>query len=156
MIIYTVLTKFYYNTQTYAASVALVVLIFIFYGLYSFSWTPLGTLYPVEILSYSLRANGMAAYSGFIYIASFFNTYIIPFAMKITWGFYLITAIWVMIECVIMYYYFPETKGMSMEEIEAIFDGEGFRDGFVAKNIEEVTSIRLQVVGEKNTAASKE
>lgn len=73
--------------------------------------------------------------------------------MRITWGFYLITAVWVIVECVIMYYYFPETKAMSMEEIEAIFDGEGFRNGFVAKNIEEVTNIGLQVVGEKQSSA---
>lgn len=40
-----------------------VAVMFLFQGFYSIAWTPLATLYPPEILNYSIRANGLAAHS---------------------------------------------------------------------------------------------
>jgi hypothetical protein len=37
-----------------------VAVMFLFQGFYSIAWTPLLTLYPPEILNYSIRANGVA------------------------------------------------------------------------------------------------
>ncbi|KAH8705908.1 general substrate transporter [Talaromyces proteolyticus] len=84
LIIYTILTKLYSGSDNTSASDASVFLIFFFFGAYSFVWTPLSALYPVEVLPYSLRAHGLAAYSCIVYLSAFFNVYIIPFAMSIT------------------------------------------------------------------------
>ncbi|THX28631.1 MFS general substrate transporter [Aureobasidium pullulans] len=81
LIIVSALTKQFSTTPTTASSSAQVVLIFLFYGAYSLVWTPLAYLYPLEVLSFSLRASGMASYNGLCYTAAFFNTYIIPYAM---------------------------------------------------------------------------
>lgn len=37
-----------------------VAVMFLFQGFYSVAWTPLLTLYPPEVLNYSIRANGVA------------------------------------------------------------------------------------------------
>lgn len=126
LLINAILTKFYLDAPTTGSSVGSVLMIFLFYGCYSLVWTPLAWIYPIEVLSYSLRANGLAAYSGALYLAAFFNTYAIPYAMEwSSWGFYLITALWCLVgEVVIIYFYFPETKGMTLEEVDRIFDGE--------------------------------
>ncbi|KAI5197858.1 hypothetical protein AUEXF2481DRAFT_37949 [Aureobasidium subglaciale EXF-2481] len=129
LIIVSVLTKQFATTTSQAASAAQVTLIFLFYRAYSLVWTPLAYLYPLEVLSFSLRANGMASYNGLCYLAAFFNTYIIPYAMRwSSWGFYLITALWCFVEVGIMWVYFPETKGMTLEEVDVVFDGTTHAD----------------------------
>ncbi len=43
-----------------ASSAATVAMIYIFQVVYSIGWTPLQALYPVEVLSFEMRAKGMA------------------------------------------------------------------------------------------------
>lgn len=43
-------------------SYATVAMMFLFMGCYSFGWTPLTVLYPVEVLNHSTRAVGMGMY----------------------------------------------------------------------------------------------
>jgi hypothetical protein len=97
-------------------------MIFLFFGAYSFSWTPLAVAYPVEVLSYSIRAKGMASMYFVGNIASFINLYVVPYMMKLSWGFYLICAGWDLFELVFMYFMFPETCGLSLEETDQLFD----------------------------------
>jgi hypothetical protein len=124
LIINAIFTKLYAGGDNSSASAAFVFLIFFFYGWYSLMWTPLSYLYPIEVLSYSIRANGLAVFNGACYLAAFFNTYVIPYATDWSgWAFYLISAFWCFIEVAVMYLYFPETKGMTLEEVDVIFDG---------------------------------
>ncbi|KAL1311461.1 hypothetical protein AAFC00_004406 [Neodothiora populina] len=124
LVIVGVLNAVYANKISTAGSAAQILMIFIFYGCYSLVWTPLAYLYPLEVLSFSLRASGMASYNGLCYLAAFFNTYIIPYAMEwSSWKFYIISAAWCLVEVAIMWFYFPETKAMTLEEVDIIFDG---------------------------------
>ncbi|KAM6506967.1 hypothetical protein FALCPG4_018779 [Fusarium falciforme] len=125
LIIMSVLTKIYGTEPTFSTSAAQVALIFLFYGAYSFVYTPLAILYPVEVLSYSLRANGLAFFNGVCFSTGFINTFAIPYAMEwSSWGFYLITAFWnLLFEIPIIYFYFPATEKRSLEEIDVIFEG---------------------------------
>ena len=47
-------------TGSKAASAATVAMVYIFQVCYSFGWTPMQALYPVEVLSFEMRAKGMA------------------------------------------------------------------------------------------------
>lgn len=125
LVIVAALTKVYGTSPTTASSAAQVAIIYLFYGAYSFVWTPLATLYPVEVLSYSMRANGLGFYNGVVYATAFVNTFVIPYAMIWSaWGFYLITAFWcLLIEVPIMYFYFPATENKTLEELDVIFEG---------------------------------
>ncbi|KAM0326349.1 hypothetical protein ACHAQA_006951 [Verticillium albo-atrum] len=125
LIIVAVLTKIYGGNPNLGSSAAQVAMIFLFYGVYSFVWTPLATLYPVEVLSYSMRANGLGFYNGVVYAMAFLNTFAIPYAMEwSSWGFYLITAFWnLLFEVPIIWFYFPATERKTLEEIDVIFEG---------------------------------
>lgn len=53
-------TSDYANTGSAASAKATVALIFIFGMVFSVGFTPLQALYPVEVLSFEMRAKGMA------------------------------------------------------------------------------------------------
>jgi Sugar (and other) transporter len=54
------------STGSKASSGACVAMIYIFQAVYSFGWTPLQALYPVEVLSFEMRAKGMAFSNMFV------------------------------------------------------------------------------------------
>lgn len=62
----TVSTSVQFNTQSKASSQATIAMVYIFQICYSFGWTPLQALFPVEVLSYEMRAKGMAFSSLFV------------------------------------------------------------------------------------------
>ncbi|KAG8354340.1 hypothetical protein FVEN_g7620 [Fusarium venenatum] len=156
LIIIAVLTKLYGNSPTTSTSAAQVALIFLFYGTYSFVWTPLATLYPVEVLSYSMRGNGLGFYSGVVYATAFLNTFAIPYAMEwSSWGFYLITAMWnLAFELPIMYFYFPSTERKTLEEIDIIF--EGIKHSNIDISVHDVMRRGVLVPGDKITTVEQE
>lgn len=51
-----------------ASSAGTVAMIYLFQVIYSFGWTPLQALYPVEVLSFEMRAKGMAFSNMFVTI----------------------------------------------------------------------------------------
>ncbi len=56
-----------------------------------------------------------------------FNQYVNPIALDaIAWKYYLVYCVWLVFEFIFCYFYIVETSGnKSLEEIAAIFDGEG-------------------------------
>ncbi|KAH6889331.1 hexose transporter-like protein [Thelonectria olida] len=98
--------------------------IFLFQGFYAFSITPMTSLYPTEVSNYKLRATGIAIFrmldSGFGLLASFCMAYAMA---DLGWKFYLINASWNLIFLGIAYFTFVETKGLTLEEISAKFEG---------------------------------
>lgn len=133
LIIFTILSKLYGGDSggNNAASSAMVFVIFLFLGVYSLVWSPASYIYPVEVLSYSVRANGMGWSNCFCYLAGLFITYVSPYGMRIPWLFYLINALFCFGASALMYVYFPETRGRTLEEIDEIFDGVRLEDKVV-------------------------
>ncbi|CAO3690688.1 unnamed protein product [Umbelopsis ramanniana] len=104
---------------------AFVVFIFIYYFFYDIAWSPLTIAYPVEILPFSIRAKGMALSSLAVNAALFFNSYVNPIALEaIGWKYYLVYVIWIVIELIVVYFFFVETSGYTLEELVVVFDGE--------------------------------
>jgi sugar porter (SP) family MFS transporter len=107
----------------HAASNATLGFIFIFGGVFSFCLTPLQALYPVEVLSYEMRAKGMAFSSLAVNASGLLNQFAWPVSLeKIGWKTYIIFVIWDAIQTVIMYFFLPETKNRTLEELDQIFE----------------------------------
>ncbi|GKT64250.1 lactose permease [Colletotrichum tofieldiae] len=105
-----------------AASQACLAMIFIFGSVYSVGITPLQALYPVEVLSFEMRAKGMAFSNLAVNAAGLLNQFAWPVSMeKIAWKTYIIFTIWDAIQTVVIYFYIPETKGRTLEELDHIF-----------------------------------
>ena len=87
--------------------------------------TPMQSLYPSEVLTYNSRAKGLA-YLGFMNNAvKVMNTYVPPIAItRSGWRFYLLYVIWDAFGVVVIYFFFVETRGWSLEEIENLFNAK--------------------------------
>lgn len=98
-----------------AASQASLAMIFIFGSIYSIGITPLQALYPVEVLSFEMRAKGMAFSSLAVNAAGLLNQFAWPVAMQdIGWMTYIVFTIWDAVQAVIIWMYLPETKGRTV------------------------------------------
>ncbi|XMA16517.1 hypothetical protein WAI453_009308 [Rhynchosporium graminicola] len=108
-----------------AAGYAVIALIFLYNAAYAFCWLYLVVGYPIEIAPYLWRARLWALTLLSIFISAFFNQYVNPIGLEnIGWKYYVYYDVWIAIEIVIIYFFFPETSGRTLEEIAVIFDGE--------------------------------
>ncbi|KAH6879481.1 sugar transporter [Thelonectria olida] len=111
------------TTGTGSIGLAVVPFLYIYYGFYDIAFTPLVVSYPAEIWPYQLRARGIALTQLSTYAAIFFNTFVNPIALEaIGWKYYIVFAVILVIVTVTIYFYYPETKGHSLEEMAVIFD----------------------------------
>jgi hypothetical protein len=83
------LSKMYAHNPTGASSALVygdVAVMFLFQRFYSIGWTPLLTLYPPEVLNYSIRANGVAGTSFALTAFTLVFVFIMPIGLNnITW-----------------------------------------------------------------------
>ncbi|KAK4144466.1 general substrate transporter [Dichotomopilus funicola] len=108
-------------TQVAAANTT-IAFIFIFGIVFSFGWTPLQSMYIAETLPTATRAKGTAVGNLASSIASTILQYASgPAFERIGYYFYLVFVFWDLIEGAIMYFYFPETKDRTLEELEEVF-----------------------------------
>lgn len=107
------------------ASYGVVVFIFLFGVLFSYGYTPLQALYPVECLNTQTRAKGVAVSNVCMAIAGVYNTFAPPVAMsRIGWRWYFFYIIWDIFEIVIIYFFFVETAGRTLEELDEAFSAK--------------------------------
>ncbi|KAF3902717.1 hypothetical protein AA313_de0202186 [Arthrobotrys entomopaga] len=105
-----------------SVSKAVLAWVYIFQICYSFGWTPMQALYPVEVLSFEMRAKGMAFSSLFTSVGLLANQFGVPVALtNIAWKTYIVFCIWCMIQAIIFYFIIPETKNRTLEELDDIF-----------------------------------
>jgi hypothetical protein len=107
-----------------AAGIVVLVFIFVYFFHYDIAYTPLLFGYPTEIFTYSLRAKGLTVNMLSIYGSLVVLSFVNPIALDaIGWRYYIVFCVILGFICVTVYFYFPETKGYSLEEIAEIFDG---------------------------------
>ncbi|KIJ56848.1 hypothetical protein M422DRAFT_40425 [Sphaerobolus stellatus SS14] len=95
---------------------------FFFNIVYSFAYTPLQGLYPVECLETTARAKGMSMYGVVVSLFGFINTYAGPIALRnIQYNYVFIFVGWDCVEALCWYLFGVETVGRSLEELEEVF-----------------------------------
>jgi len=114
------------DTGNQAAGIVVVVCLFTFFFHYDIAYTPLLMAYPAEIFPYSLRSKGLTctllSIYGSLVIAAFVN----PIGLEnIGWRYYIVFCCFLVVFLAVTYFFFPETRGHSLEEIAEIFDGPG-------------------------------
>lgn len=113
------------NNLAYGAIVS----IYLFGIFFAWGWTPLQTLYVVECLENSTRAKGSGLNVLCLNIAMIVNTYGISVGMeKIGWKLYLIYIAWMCVEIAVIFFFFVETAGKTLEELREIFDAPNPRN----------------------------
>lgn len=98
-----------------SAGTASLVFIFIFGAVYSVGFTPLQALYPVEVLSFEMRAKGMGFSGTAVAAANLVNQFAWPVALlKIGWKTYIFFTVWCAVQATVIYFYIPETKNRTV------------------------------------------
>ena len=81
--------------------------------------------YPVEIWPYRLRSRGLTVTLVATVLAVFFNIFINPIALgAIGWKYYIVFVAVLIAMIVTVYFFYPETRGHSLEQMAVLFDGE--------------------------------
>jgi hypothetical protein len=115
----------YDETQIQAAGNAVIAMLVLYGFSYSIAWSGLLVAYAVEIVPYALRAKGLAIMFFCVNAALFFNNYVNPIALQaIRWKYYIVYDCWLFVELLTVYFFYPETKGPTLEEMAKIFDGD--------------------------------
>ncbi|KAG0707063.1 general substrate transporter [Suillus ampliporus] len=110
------------KTGSIAASHAVIVFIFLYYGFYDLGFAPL-VLYTIEILPFALRAKGFIMFHFVLSLSLVFNQYVNPIALEaLQWKYYLVYIFWLCFEFVFCYLFLIETKNRTLEETATIFD----------------------------------
>ncbi|KAJ8691523.1 hypothetical protein PTI98_011086 [Pleurotus ostreatus] len=123
VVILVVVTGLLSSSGNAAQSNAGITFVFLFMMIFSFGWTPMQALYPAEVLSYEARAKGLAFLGIVSQCALLINTFGLPVALeRITWKVYVIFAIWDLFEVIVIYFFVVETKGLTLEEINEVFE----------------------------------
>lgn len=120
---YIMLTAFTAESQKNSnLSYGVIVSIFLFGVVFAWGFTPLQTLYAVECLENRTRAKGSGLNFLFLNIAMVVNTYGISVGIEsIGWKLYVVYIVWICVELVIIYFFFVETAGKTLEEMGDIF-----------------------------------
>lgn len=99
--------------------------IFVFNGFYAIAYTPLLVSYTVEITPYAIRAKMFAVMNVAVTSSLIFNQYVNPIAQDaLKWKYYIVYVAWLCFELAFIWKFAVETKGRSLEETAALFDGE--------------------------------
>ncbi|KAF3769340.1 hypothetical protein M406DRAFT_52456 [Cryphonectria parasitica EP155] len=126
---YILLTAFTANTGINSnLGYGVIVAIYCFGICFAWGFTPLQTLYAVECLENRTRAKGSGLNFLFLNIAMVVNTYGISVGIEaIAWKLYIIYCVWIALEMVVIYFFFVETAGKTLEELGGIFEAENPR-----------------------------
>ncbi|KAH7247171.1 hypothetical protein NW759_007937 [Fusarium solani] len=113
------------NYEKKGLGIGVVVMVFVFYAFYNFAMNPLPIAYLVEVLPYTLRAKGLTIFNLAQFSSSLFNGFVNPVGMEaLGWRYYIVFACALALWLIIIYFLFPETRGMSLEEVSQVFDGK--------------------------------
>ncbi|KAJ5131937.1 Major facilitator superfamily domain general substrate transporter [Penicillium atrosanguineum] len=123
-VLVTALSGSFAVTQNTATGGAVIPFLFIFFAGYCIALTPFLTGYPCEIWPYRLRSRGLTVTWVATIVGMFFNTFVNPIALAaIAWRYYIVFIAVLLVFGVTAFFFYPETKGYSLEQIAVIFDG---------------------------------
>ncbi|KAH7011271.1 general substrate transporter [Ilyonectria destructans] len=124
-IIITGLSGSFAATGNAATGTTVIPFLFIYFMGYDIALTPLLVAYPVEIWPFRLRAKGLSVTMLTTLAAVFFNTFINPIALDaIQWKYYFVFVAVLVAMILTVWFYYPETRGRTLENMAYLFDGE--------------------------------
>ncbi|KAK4235999.1 general substrate transporter [Achaetomium macrosporum] len=136
----------------YGLSIGGVFFLFCVTVIFSLSWGPVSWVYMSEVMPMQIRARGNAFATGIgNWLVSTFWSQVSPIALKeLNWKFYFLFVAWdVVVTIPVVYFFFKETKQLSLEEIDLLFGERSL--GALPKDLHkgELSQPQQHVEGEK-------
>ncbi|KAI6785278.1 High-affinity glucose transporter-like protein [Emericellopsis cladophorae] len=117
-----------------AAGWSTLIFIFLYAPCYNIGFNALTYTYMVELWPYALRSRGISFFQVFGRFAGFFTTFVNPIGLNsVSWRYLISYCCWLGFEVVFVYFMFPETSGLSLEELAFIFESKDVADQVTAK-----------------------
>jgi hypothetical protein len=89
--VWTACSAVYSRTESSSAGIAVVAMIFLFYGMAGAAWPGLTVSYTVELMPYNIRAKGLTLCFCFTALSGVFNQYVNPLGLEaLAWRFYIV------------------------------------------------------------------
>ncbi|KAJ3044100.1 hypothetical protein HDV00_003204 [Rhizophlyctis rosea] len=124
-------------SATSTGAIVFVTGMYLFQIVYAISWTPMQALYPVECLQTSTRAKGLALVQFVVYAGVAFNQWFLLWGLtKLGWKFYILWVVWDWIAAGTLFFFMVETNGLTLEELDEVFDAPNPRKASVQKRAE--------------------
>lgn len=109
-----------------AAGWAAVVMVWLFVIHFGYSWGPCAWILVAEIWPISTRPYGTALGGSSNWMNNFIIGQITPDLLeRITWGTYILFGLLTFVGAAFIYFFVPETKRLSLEEMDIVFGSEG-------------------------------
>jgi len=108
-----------------SSGIATIALIYLFVIVYNMSWGPLPWPYVSEIFPARIREPGIAVGVASQWLFNFVFTLATPYMIQnIGWGTFLLWGMFNVVISALSFFFLKETKGLSLEEINAQFQGK--------------------------------
>ncbi|KDN49907.1 putative high-affinity glucose transporter [Tilletiaria anomala UBC 951] len=110
------------NEDAHSAGVALIAMTYLFVASFASTWGPVSWVYPPELFPNRLRAKSNSVSTLGNWLFNFALAYFVPPSFKnIQWKTYIVFAVFCTVMTVHVFLAFPETKNLSLEEVEEVF-----------------------------------
>ncbi|KOS18592.1 Lactose permease [Escovopsis weberi] len=137
------------NYENHALGRATIFTIFLFGVFYKMPGCMLNS-YVAEVAPFDLRAKAFVISSFGDAAANIFSGYTNPVGLAaIGWKYYIVWCCVLVSNFCVIYFFYPETKNLSLEEVAQLFDGPGFAGGKAHETEEE----EKHVEAERTTSA---
>jgi hypothetical protein len=114
----------------YAAGIVGAAMLFLFNTIFAQGWLTCPWLYASEICTLQLRARGAAMASAGFWIINFAVVEFTPSAIdNIGWQTYIIFTVFNAVFIPLVYFFFPETTNLQLEDIDYLFELKGWTAG---------------------------
>lgn len=112
---------FMFLDKSYTLSLV-ALLVIIYNASFGYSWGPIGFLIPPEVLPMAIRSKGVSLSTATNWLANYIVGQLTPVLQElIGWAMYLIPAGFCIISAGVVVVFYPETKGIELEDIDKLF-----------------------------------
>ncbi|KAF5971481.1 hexose transporter protein [Fusarium bulbicola] len=121
-VLITAMSGSFAQTGSRSVGVTMIPFVFLFNAGYAIAITPLQVAYPLELWPFQLRGRGISAAWMIMILALIFNVFVNPIALSaIGWKYYIVYVALLVSYGFVIFFFYPETRGRTLEEISVIF-----------------------------------
>lgn len=104
------------------ASSVIICFVYVFVASFAFSWGPTAWIYCTEIFPLSMRSKGTSITTAANWATNCIVSFLVPALLEtLTYGTYLIFGIFCIAMGILIYLFYPETNGKSLEDMDLVF-----------------------------------
>ncbi|KAI1471540.1 sugar transporter-domain-containing protein [Daldinia caldariorum] len=116
------LVSYFIYLDVEATKTLVVVFVMVYNAAFGYSWGPIPWLYPPEILPLSIRSKGASLSTAANWAFNWLVGEMTPILQEwIKWRLYLVHAFFCVVSFVVVYFIYPETCGVRLEDMDSLF-----------------------------------